>query len=261
MKSRFSQNMQSNRRNRRILLSTVAVAVVVAAGVGGCYAAKQARIGVLRKQLAGLSTPLTLDYQRARYSPVTGVLKLHQVALSPAGTPQGASDNVWIIDTVRLEPLEGGLARAGRVALLDNRISNGFWASLKLAASADSPTAAHQAISDHNSKMLLGLKNKVFGDDPLVGNASWAYRLEDGGANGAQKLTLTDGLLENADGQLGLDTLQIDESATNSLGTAATAVQLDNLHFVGSDDASAPAAGNEDEESTSQQGQGENGAG
>ncbi len=260
MKAKFSRSLQANRRNRTILVALVAVLAIGAVGVGGTYAAKQARIGVLRKQLAALSAPLVLDYKDSRYSPVSGVLKLHQVTLSPlaadgAATPnaEAAADSVWTLDTLRVEPLSGGLARAGRVSLIDNQIGNGFWQSLKISSRAEGAPAAAQAAasptSNWNNKALGNLKKWVFGDAPLAGNASWSYQID----AGAKQIILSDVLFENADGRLSLDQYQIDSAATSSAGTPAVAVQLNNFRYVSADDAAAAGV----EETDSADGQAE----
>lgn len=265
MKAKFSRSLQANRRNRTILVALVAVLAVGAVGVGGTYAAKQARIGVLRKQLAALSAPLVLDYKDSRYSPVSGVLKLHQVTLSPLaadtvspsagiiGNDTVNPENVWTLDTLRVEPLSGGLARAGRVSLIDNQIGNGFWQSLKISSSAEGAPAAAQAAasptSNWNNKALGNLKKWVFGDAPLAGNASWSYQID----AGAKQIILSDVLFENADGRLSLDQYQIDSAATSSAGTPALAVQLNNFRYVSADDAAAAGV----EETDSADGQAE----
>jgi hypothetical protein len=245
MKAKFSRSLQANRRNRTILVALVAVLAIGAVGVGGTYAAKQARIGVLRKQLAALSAPLVLDYKDSRYSPVSGVLKLHQVTLSPVGVDGAATtspDAVWTLDTLRLEPLSGGLARAGRVSLIDNQIGNGFWQSLKISSGAEGASAAAQAgvspTSNWNNKALGNIKKWVFGDVPLAGNASWSYQID----AGAKQIILSDVLFENADGRLSLDQYQIDSAATSSAGTPAVAVQLNNFRYASTDDAAAAGA-------------------
>lgn len=262
MKAKFSRSLQANRRNRTILVALVAVLAVGAVGVGGTYAAKQARIGVLRKQMAALPAPLALNYAKSDYSPWSGVLTLQQVTVSPlakdaAATPSApaADDSLWTMGTLRLEPLSGGLARAGRVSLLDNRIGNGFWSALnfvpKDGAAADAAQAGSATGKSMDGKTLAVVKSWVFGDAPLAGNASWSYQMD----KGAQQITLSDVLFENADGRLSLDQYQIDSAATSSAGTPAVAVQLNNFRYVSGDDVAA-AEGATGEESQGTDGQG-----
>lgn len=262
MKAKFSRSLQANRRNRTILVALVAVLAVGAVGVGGTYAAKQARIGVLRKQMAALPAPLALNYAKSDYSPWSGVLTLQQVTVSPlakdaAATPSApaADDSLWTMGTLRLEPLSGGLARAGRVSLLDNRIGNGFWSALnfvpKDGAAADAAQAGSATAKSMDGKTLAVVKSWVFGDAPLAGNASWSYQMD----KGAQQITLSDVLFENADGRLSLDQYQLDSAVTSNAGTAAVAVQLNNLRYASGDDVAA-IEGATGEESQGTDGQG-----
>lgn len=262
MKAKFSQRLQVNRRNRAILMAVVGVLAIGAAGVGGTYAAKQARIGVLRKQMAALPAPLALNYTKSDYSPWSGVLTLQQVTVSPlakdaAATPSAPADadSLWTMGTLRLEPLSGGLARAGRVSLLDNRIGNGFWSALnfvpKDGAAADAAQAGSATGKSMDGKTLAVVKSWVFGDAPLAGNASWSYQMD----KGAQQITLSDVLFENADGRLSLDQYQLDSAATSTAGTAAVAVQLNNLRYASGDDVAA-IEGATGEESQGTDGQG-----
>ncbi|MCA3249471.1 MAG: hypothetical protein ACK5WY_00635 [Holosporaceae bacterium] len=262
MKAKFSRSLQANRRNRTILVALVAVLAVGAVGVGGTYAAKQARIGVLRKQMAALPAPLALNYVKSDYSPWSGVLTLQQVTVSPlakdaAATPSSpaADDSLWTMGTLRLEPLSGGLARAGRVSLLDNRIGNGFWSALnfvpKDGAAADAAQAGSATAKSMDGKTLAVVKSWVFGDAPLAGNASWSYQMD----KGAQQITLSDVLFENADGRLSLDQYQLDSAVTSNAGTAAVAVQLNNLRYASGDDVAA-IEGATGEESQGTDGQG-----
>jgi hypothetical protein len=135
--------------------------------------------------------------------------------------------------------LSGGLARAGRVSLIDNQIGNGFWQSLKISSGAEGVSATAQAgaspTSNWNNKALGNLKKWVFGDAPLAGNASWSYQIDEG----AKQIILSDVLFENADGRLSLDQYQIDSAATSSAGTPAVAVQLNNFRYASADDAAA----------------------
>lgn len=264
MKAKFSRSLQANRRNRTILVALVAVLAVGAVGVGGTYAAKQARIGVLRKQMAALPAPLALNYTKSDYSPWSGVLTLQQVTVSPlakdaAATPSAPADadSLWTMGTLRLEPLSGGLARAGRVSLLDNRIGNGFWSALnfvpKDGAAADAAQAGSATGKSMDGKTLAVVKSWVFGDAPLAGNASWSYQMD----KGAQQITLSDVLFENADGRLSLDQYQLDSAATSTTGTAAVAVQLNNLRYASGDDVAAA----EDDTAEESQGTDSQGAG
>ena len=262
MKAKFSRSLQANRRNRTILVALVAVLAVGAVGVGGTYAAKQARIGVLRKQMAALPAPLALNYAKSDYSPWSGVLTLQQVTVSPlakdaAATPSvpATADSLWTMGTLRLEPLSGVLARAGRVSLLDNRIGNGFWSALnfvpKDGAAADAAQAGSATGKSMDGKTLAVVKSWVFGDAPLAGNASWSYQMD----KGAQQITLSDVLFENADGRLSLDQYQLDSAVTSNAGTAAVAVQLNNLRYASGDDVAA-IEGATGEESQGTDGQG-----
>ena len=179
-------NSVKKKRNTKLIGGGVVVVGVIVLGVAGFYGVKQSKIRILQGYLAKSSVPLNLTYQKSGYNLFSGIIELRGVALTPVVA--GGGDNRWTVETVRLEPLMGGLSRSGRIALVNNQIAPGFWPKAV-------PASANKEALARAQKLLANTS-------PMSGNLSLVYEL-----NNDQLATLSEFQIDTADGKLGFDKL------------------------------------------------------